>query len=74
MMDANEVYEVLPDGRLSVNGRVLPLGRGFITVALLKAGWRGAEGVLPLDLARKAIAMDPRLRILSALPSIILAA
>ena len=42
-MDANEVYEVLPDGRLSVNGRVLPL-----------------------DLGRKAIAMDPRLRILAA--------
>lgn len=67
MSDARELYEVLSDGRLAVNGNILPLSRGMITVALLRAGWRGGEGVLPLDLVRKALALDPRLRLLAGL-------
>jgi hypothetical protein len=62
--DTPEVYEV-KEGRLTVNGRVLPLGRGVILVALLRAGWKGIEGILPLELARKALSLDPRLAFLA---------
>ena len=68
MNDANDLYEVLKDGRLSVNGRVLPLGRGFVTVALLRAGWKGVGGTLPPELVRKALDLDPRVRMLAGLP------
>jgi hypothetical protein len=64
MKDTPEVYEV-KEGRLAVNGRVLPLGRGAIFVALLRAGWKGVEGILPLELARKALSLDPRLAFLA---------
>jgi len=63
-MNADEIYEV-KEGLLSVNGRLLPLGRGLIAVALLRAGWKGAEGVLPLELARKALTLDPRVGFLA---------
>jgi hypothetical protein len=64
MSDAAEVYEV-KEGLLFVNGNLLPLGRGLITVVLLRAGWKGAQGILPLDLARKALALDPRVGFLA---------
>ena len=59
MDDAAETYEV-KEGLLSVNGRPVPLGRGLIAIALLRAGWKGSEGLLPLEMARKALALDPR--------------
>ncbi len=64
MKDSPEVYEV-KEGRLAVNGRVVPLGRGLVLVALLRAGWKGIEGILPLELARKAVSLDPRLGFLA---------
>ncbi len=64
MKDTPEVYEV-KEGRLAVNGRLLPLSRGMIFVALLRAGWKGVEGILPLELARKALSLDPRLGFLA---------
>jgi len=64
MDDAPEVYEVI-EGRLFVNGSLLPLSRGLITVVLLRAGWRGVQGFLPLELGRRALAQDPRVGFLS---------
>jgi len=64
MNDAAEVFEV-KDGLLFVNGSVLPLSRGLITVVLLRAGWKGVQGLLPLELARKALALDPRVGFLA---------
>jgi hypothetical protein len=64
MSDAAEVYEV-KEGLLFVNGSLLPLGRGLITVVLLRAGWKGAQGLLPLELARKALALDARVGFLA---------
>lgn len=64
MDDLNETYEV-KEGLLSVNGRLVPLSRGVITVALLRAGWKGAEGTLSLQMARKALALDPRVGFLA---------
>jgi hypothetical protein len=64
MNDAPEVYEV-KEGRLYVNGSLLPFGRGLITVVLLRAGWKGAQGLLPLELGRKALALDLRVGFLA---------
>ena len=64
MNDAPEVYEV-EEGLLYVNGSLLPLGRGLITVVLLRAGWKGVPGLLPLEVGRKALALDPRVGFLA---------
>ena len=64
MSDAPEVYEV-DEGRLFVNGCLVPLGRGLITVVLLRAGWKGVQGLLPLEVGRRALALDPRVGFLA---------
>lgn len=64
MGDLKTTFEV-KNGLLSVDGRVIPLRRGMVMVALLKAGWKGVEGILPLDLVRRAFQLDLRLATLA---------
>jgi hypothetical protein len=56
-------YEIR-EGRLLIDGRPLPLGKGLILLALAKAGWNGAEGPLDAGLAQRALSADPRLGML----------
>lgn len=58
--DMKTTYEVR-DGRLIVDGTLLPLGKGQILLALLKAGWKGVEGLLSADLAQRLLLADPRI-------------
>jgi hypothetical protein len=53
-------YEVR-DGHLIVDGALLPLNKGLILLALSKAGWKGAEGVLSPELASRTLQADPRI-------------
>jgi hypothetical protein len=55
-----KTYEV-QDGRLIVDGRSLPLNKGLVLVALLKAGWRGFDGPLSADLGLRTLEADPRI-------------
>jgi hypothetical protein len=48
-------------GRLKVNGVPIPLGRGLVFLALAKAGWTGADGMLSEDLTRKLLRAEPRI-------------
>jgi len=62
-------YEVR-EGRLLADGRPLPLNKGLILLALYRAGWKGAEGLLSGDLTRRLLAADPRIAIFSTPRSI----
>jgi len=67
-MEQAVTYEV-NQGELKVNGGVLPLRRGLILVALARAGWRGGDGVLSEEFARRLLLADPRIEIAAlALP------
>ena len=52
-------YEV-KEGRLYIDELPLPLGRGLVILALLKAGWNGVDGVLPLEVIARLPIVDPR--------------
>jgi hypothetical protein len=48
-------------GRLKINGVLIPLGRGLIFRALAKAGWTGLEGALSEELTKNLLRADPRI-------------
>lgn len=56
----NGAYEVR-DGLLTVGGRPVPLSKGLVLLALLRAGWKGAEGFLPPEVALRLPLADPRI-------------
>ncbi len=60
----NRTYEV-KDGRLLVNGEPVPLRRGQVSVALLRAGWKGVDGPLPPEIVRKIVEFDRRSALLA---------
>lgn len=51
----------LKEGRLIIDGTLIPLSKGSIFLALLKAGWRGAEGLLSAELVDRILVIDPRI-------------
>jgi len=61
-MEQAVTYEV-NRGELRVNGAALPLRRGLILLALVRAGWRGTDGVLSEEFARRLALADPRIEI-----------
>jgi hypothetical protein len=61
-MEQVMTYEV-NRGELKVNGAAIPLRRGLILLALARAGWRGADGILTEEFARRLVMADPRIGI-----------
>jgi len=60
-------YEI-QQGILLHEGRPLFVPKGLLYVALARAGWRGVDGPLTLDLIRRLRLADPRLKILYLRP------
>jgi hypothetical protein len=60
-------YEIL-QGVLLCDGQPLIVPKGLLYVALARAGWRGVDGPLSLDLVRRLRLADPRLSLLYLRP------
>lgn len=55
-------YEV-KEGKLLINGEILPLRKGIVYVALARAGWNGDEGPVSREFFEKVLDADRRLSI-----------
>ena len=64
MNDHEARYEVR-DGKLFVDGEVIPLRKGIVYVALARAGWTGREGLLPLKLVADMLRLDRRVSLMA---------
>ena len=65
MSDPNTArYEVL-DGKLLVDGEIVPLRKGIVYAALARAGWNGHEGPLPLKLVADMLRLDRRVSLMA---------
>jgi hypothetical protein len=53
-------YEMIRGG-LHRAGRAVPIPKGHLYLALARAGWRGEDGPLSLDLIRRLRLLDRRL-------------
>ena len=60
MMDAR--YEV-KEGKLLVNDEAVPLRKGIVYAALVRAGWTGHDGPVSRDLFQKVLDADRRISI-----------
>jgi hypothetical protein len=64
MMNEDATYEV-KDGKLLVNGDVIPLRKGIVYAALARAGWNGHEGPLPIRLVAEMLRLDRRVSLMA---------
>lgn len=62
MMKTDVRYEV-KEGKLLINGEILPLRKGIVYVALARAGWNGDEGPVSREFFEKVLDADRRLSI-----------
>jgi len=67
-MPQDSGYEILRGG-LHHDGRPIAIPKGFLYMALARAGWTGKEGPLSVDLVRRLRLVDPRLAILYLRPA-----
>lgn len=65
MMTNDETRYEVKDGVLYVNGDSIPLRKGIVYAALVRAGWNGHEGELPLSLVADMLRMDRRVSLLA---------
>lgn len=56
-------FEII-DGDLQIDGRPSGIPKGLLFVVLARAGWKGADGPVSLELIVRLRALDPRLRFL----------
>ena len=68
-MPQNSGYEILRGG-LHHAGRPVEIPKGLLYLALARAGWRGEDGPLSLDLVRRLRLADPRLSLLYLRPGL----
>ena len=54
-------YEII-DGGLRIDGRPAGIPKGLLFVLLARAGWKGTDGPLPVELVLRLRTLDPRLR------------
>jgi len=64
MSDHDARYEVM-DGKLLVDGEIVPLRKGIVYAALARAGWNGHEGLLPLKLVADMLRLDRRVSLMA---------
>ncbi|HXX94614.1 MAG TPA: hypothetical protein VEN81_13350 [Planctomycetota bacterium] len=64
MISRDAQYEV-KQGRLFVNHEPIPLRKGAIYAALVRAGWKGQEGPLPADLVENMLRLDQRVSVIA---------
>lgn len=62
-MSRTAVYEV-KNGALQVNGEIVPLRKGVLYTALVRAGWSGYEGIIPTPIAERMMQLDRRISLL----------
>jgi hypothetical protein len=60
-------YEIIRGG-LHQGGRAVPIPKGHLYLALARAGWRGEDGPLSVDMVRRLRLLDRRLSVLYLLP------
>jgi hypothetical protein len=56
-------FEIL-QGRLWIDGRLSAIPKGLLYVLLARAGWKGEEGPVSLEMILRLRALDPRFRFL----------
>jgi hypothetical protein len=56
-------YEIIRGG-LYQGSRPVPIPKGHLYLALARAGWRGEDGPLSLDMIRRLRLLDRRLSVL----------
>jgi len=64
MTNPDARYEV-KNGQLLVNGDPVPLRKGILFRALVRAGWRGDDGTLPPPLVESVLRLDRRISLLA---------
>jgi hypothetical protein len=64
MISQDAEYEV-KEGKLFVNHESIPLRKGIVYAALIRAGWRGHEGRLPADLVETMLRLDQRVSVIA---------
>ena len=64
MISRDATYEV-KEGKLFVNGESIPLRKGIIYAALVRAGWKGREGSLPPELVEAMLRLDQRVSVIA---------
>ena len=52
------------DGNLHIDGRTSGIPKGLLFVLLARAGWKGEDGPIPLEMIVRLRALDPRFRFL----------
>jgi hypothetical protein len=60
-------YEIIRGG-LRQDGRIIDIPKGLLYLALARAGWRGEDGPLSLDMIRRLRLLDRRLSALYLRP------
>jgi len=56
-------FEIV-DGGLWRDGRPCDIPKGLLYVLLARAGWKGREGPVPIDMILRLRSLDPRCRFL----------
>ena len=64
MISRDAQYEV-KNGKLFVNREAIPLRKGVVYAALVRAGWRGHEGPLPAIVVESILRLDRRVSLMA---------